>query len=239
MTRYTRIALLLVSALVPGTRAAAQTVPSPLEYVESVHSLHVFGGGLLTDPDVNITDSTSVGFGPRSAPVLGLRYQLRASGPISVEASVGWSPSERKLFAPEYVDDSTRVVGRDLGVSVPATLVMADIGVRFHFTGDRTWNRLAPFAVGTGGLVADIRGTFDEEAEAQLADDDLFRFGPTFAVGAGLGTDWFPARNVSVRLEAQGRLWRMEPPQSFVLPRTDRSEWNPVGGLTVGAAYHF
>ena len=40
----------------------------------------------------------------------------------------------------------------------------------------------------------------------EIVDDARFRFGPSFAVGAGLGTDWFPVPNASLRVEATGRL---------------------------------
>ena len=240
MTRITRTALLLVSALLTGAgTAAAQTINSPFQRIETTQSIHVFGGYLVSERDVDLTDSTSADFGFAPAPVIGLRYQIRASGPLSVEAAVGFSPSSRRLFAPNFLNDSTRVEAEDLEVEVPASLVTTDLGLRFHFTGPRTWNGLAPFVMGMGGLAADVSGDHDEEKEAALEDNQRFRFGPSFAVGAGLGTDWFPTRNISLRLELQGRLWRMETPEGFTVTRAERSEWNRVGGLTVGGAIHF
>jgi hypothetical protein len=241
MMRLSRTALLAALALVAGARAAgAQTIPSPYQHIDPAQSIGITLGYLLTDADVSLTDSTSAEMGHRSAPVVGLRYQVRASGPLSVDASVSASHGERKLFAPDFNADSTAVVAEDLGINVPSTVVMADVGLRFHLTGSRTWNGLAPFVAGNGGIVADIQGTLEEETTAELGATEVFRFGPSFAVGAALGTDWFPRQNASLRLELQGRLWRLHTPTGFLLDRTtEPSEWNPVLGITVGGAIHF
>jgi len=241
MMRLSRTALLAALALAAGARAAAaQTVPSPYQFIEPSQSIGITAGYLWTDPDITLTDSTSAAMGHASSPVIGARYQLRATGPISVDFGLAVSPGERKLFAPAYNADSTQVTAGDLGVTVPSTIVMADVGLRFHVTGARTWNGLAPFMAGSGGIVGDIRGTLDEETDAELDATEVFRFGPSFAVGAALGTDWFPRQNTSFRLELQGRLWRMRTPTGFQVDRTqEQTEWNPLVGLTVGGAIHF
>lgn len=238
MMRLSRTVLLLALALAAGARAAAaQTIPSPYDYIEQTQAIGLFGGYLLTDPDVSITDSTSVALGPQSGPVFGIRYQVRAAGPLSIDASVGVSPTERRLFGTTTNTDSAFTGVVDLETTVPATVVMADVGLRFYVTGPRTWNGLAPFVIGAGGMVGDIRGTFAKEVD--VTDNARFRFGPSFAVGAGLGTDWFPVPNASLRVEAMGRLWRMKTPSGFLAPTDERSQWNPAVGITVGGALHF
>lgn len=240
MMRLSRTAL-LASALLLGARAAAaQTISSPYDYIERSQGVGFTVGYLFTDPNVALDTATSAEMGHQSAPVFGVRYHVRASGPLSVDGAVSMSPGERKLFTPQYTADSLDIDAVDTGTTLPSTVVMADLGLRFHLTGARTWNGLAPFIAGSGGLVADVRGTFNEEREADLAEGERFRFGPTFAVGAALGTDWFPRQNTSLRLELQGRLWKLETPPGFLIDRdTEESQWNPVVGLTVGGAIHF
>ncbi|HEX2079186.1 MAG TPA: hypothetical protein VHG08_15785 [Longimicrobium sp.] len=238
--RLSRTALLLASALAAGARAtAAQTIPSPYEYIEATQSPGAFAGFIIADPDISISDSVSVPMGPRSGPVFGVRYQIRAAGPLSIEGGLGLLLTDRRLFDAEFDAETDVVTTTDLGTTVPATVGMADVALRFHLTGPRTWNGLAPFVAGTGGFVGDLRGTFAEE-EVAVDSTEFFRFGPSFAVGAGLGTDWFPARNVSLRVEASGRLWRMRTPSGFLPnPDAERREWNPAVGVTVGGAIHF
>jgi hypothetical protein len=240
MMRFTRTALLLALALAASVRAvAAQTIPSPYRHIEQTQSVGVFGGYMFSDPDIGLTDSTSLPIGPRSGPLFGARYQVRASGPLSVEGSIGVNLTDRRLFGVVTRADSSIGDAVDLETTVPATLLMADVGLRFHLTGARTWNGLAPFVVGTGGLAADMRGTFEEEEDVR--DEALYRLGPSFAVGAGLGTDWFPASNASIRIEAGARLMRMETPNAFLGndPNAERSEWNPAVSISVGGAFHF
>ena len=238
MMRLSRTVLLLALALAAGARAAAaQTIPSPYDYIEQTQAIGLFGGYLFTDPDASITDSTSVPLGPQSGPVFGIRYQVRAAGPLSIDASVGVSPTERRLFGTTTNTDSAFTGVVDLETTVPATVLMADVGLRFFVTGPRTWNGLAPFVIGAGGMVGDVRGTFGKEAD--IDENARFRFGPSFAVGAGLGTDWFPVPNASLRVEAMGRLWRMSTPSGFLAPTDERSQWNPAVGITVGGALHF
>lgn len=239
MMRFSRTVLLLALSLAAGARAvAAQTIPSPYEYIEQTQATGLFAGFLFMDPDVGTTDSTSLPLGPRSGPVFGVRYQVRASGPLSVEGSIGISPTDRRLFGSELNADSTFTEPVDLETTVPATVLMADVGLTFHLTGPRTWNGLAPFVGAGGGVVGDVQGHQAEETD--IPDAALFRFGPSFAVGARLGTDWFPTSNASIRVEAQGRLWRTSTPSGFLPSRSDeRSEWNPVVGISVGGALHF
>ncbi|HEX8391281.1 MAG TPA: hypothetical protein VF665_02900 [Longimicrobium sp.] len=240
MTRVPRTALLLAAALVAMARSAsAQDVPSPIRDVTTTQAVHVFAGYLVPSRGVQITDSTEVNFGPKPAPMLGVSYELRATGGLNLQLAVGFSPSERRLFTPEYVDDSTRVEAVDTGVDVPSGIVTTDVALLFHLTGPRTWHSLAPYVLLGGGIVADVRGTFQEEADLDLSGTQLYRFGPTFALRTGLGTDWFVSDNLSIRGELQGRLWRTSPPDAFVVPVRERSEWNQVGAVTVGAAFHF
>lgn len=240
MMRLSRIAL-LASVLLLGARAAgAQTITSPYRYVETTQSVGVILGYQWTNTEITLPDSTEVPVGPKSGPVYGIRYALRASGPLTLEAAVTVMPTERQLYGPVFNEDSSAITVEDLEVAVPSTVVSLDIGGRFHVTGPRTWNGLAPYVGASAGLVADVRGTFDEEEEADLTESERFRFGPSFAVGAALGTDWFASRSTSIRVELSGRLWSFKTPSGFTfLRRTGLDEWNPVLGLSVGGAFHF
>lgn len=239
MMRLSRTApLVALSLLLAAASAAAQTIPSPYQYIESSQRMGAFVGYLFLSPDVSLNDTLDIGIAPRSAPVFGLRHGVRVSGPLDFQTTLSVIPSSRDLWTVEYSADSLVVTPVPAEESVASTLVSLDVGLRLGLTGPRTWRGLAPFVGATGGLIADVRGTF--EAEEDFREDVLFRFGPAFALGANLGTDWFPAPNTSLRLELQGHLWRVSPPTGFApLRATAPSEWNPGAGVTVGAAIHF
>ena len=235
----TRTALLLLLALLPGARAAAQSVPSPIRYIAETQAVNVYGGYLFTTPGIAISDSVTVDFGPQDAPVFGARYQVRVGGPFNVEAGLAYSPARRKVFAAARAPaDTTQITPDDTGLTTAAQIMMLDLGLRFSFTGPRTWHGLAPYAVLQGGFVTDLGGVRAEEKD--IPERERFDFGPSFAVGAHLGTDFYPSRTVSIRLELQNRLWRMESPEGFFpRGRVPESEWNATTGVVAGASIHF
>jgi hypothetical protein len=159
MNRISRTAFAVLAALAVGAGdAAAQTVSSPFRYLDRKTSVEAFGGYLFTDAEVTIDTANVAEFGPRSAPVFGMRAARRLAGPLSAELMLGFSPSERKLIAAAEGQDSAFTGPLDTGSTVGAPLLMAEAGIRFHVTGDRTYRGFAPFILATGGLVADVGG---------------------------------------------------------------------------------
>lgn len=232
--------LLAVLALLAATAGAAgaQSIDSPYRYIQRGQSLSFFGGYLFASPSLTLNDSVSVDIGPRSAPVFGARYQLRFGGPLAAELSLGFSPSDRKVYTAEALRDSTEIRPIDTGRTATSPIAMAELGVVFNLTGPRTWNGLAPFVKATGGLAAEIGGT--DEAEENVPEGKRFDFGPAFAVGAGIGTDYFPTERLSVRLELHGRLWRLSAPDGLTPLGDDGiGGWANASAVTLGAAYHF
>lgn len=234
--RRSRIALAVLAVLLLGAGTGqAQQIPSPYEYIERTQSLGGFVGYVRTSTSLEVTDSTDAEFGPRSAPLFGLRYGMRFSGPLSGEASLGFMPTDRKLYAGASATDSVDAVPVETGETTGAALLIGDANLRFHLTGPRTWRGLAPFVVGSGGIVVDVAGTGD--AEKEIPETLRFDFGPTFAVGAGVGTDWFPSDRLSLRVELFDKLWNIDAPAGF--RSRARSAWKHNLGATIGAALHF
>lgn len=235
--RRTLIAALALGALFGvGSALRAQTIPSPIRYVDPKQSFGISGGYLFTSPALEINDET-IEFGPQSAPLVTARYQIRFGGPLSGEARVGFSPTRRKVYAPTTEPDPELFVPEEVGEE-DAALLLGEAGLVFHLTGPRTWNGLAPFLLGTGGLALDLAGGSDLEED--IPENARFEFGPSFALGLGAGTDWFPTRRLSVRLEAMDHLWKIEAPtQIEALADANLSEWKHNFSLSLGAAFHF
>jgi hypothetical protein len=230
-TLIATFALLLGSA--PG--ALGQRITSPFRYIEPKQSVGLFGGYLVTDPSIAFDSTTQVSPGPRSAPIVGVRYQLRFGGPLSGEVAVAFSPTEREVLAPST--DPARPAPQRTGATTDAQLLIGDVGLVLHLTGPRTWHGLAPFLAANGGVVADVAGS--GEAEEGISETARFDFGPSFAVGGGIGTDWFPSQRFSVRLEVRDRLWRIDVPEGLRPTRQEISEWTNNATFALGAALHF
>lgn len=238
MRRSRTAALLLPVLALAATagRADAQQIPSPYRYVETTQGIQLFGGWLLTDPEVGIREDVSAAFGPQDAPILGARYLIRLSGPLDGEVGVGFSPSERRLFTRSPAGDSLSPV--DTGETADAPLLLAEAGLRFDLTGGRTWRGLQPYLGATGGLVAEL-GSRDA-AEDDLSETERVDFGPGLALGLKLGADWNPSDRWTAFAEVSDRLWKVEIPPAFLSEEADDdSEWTNNVGLVAGLSLRF
>jgi hypothetical protein len=219
------LALIGASVLLPPT-LDAQQIRSPYRYVEETHSIGVFAGYLSTqrgDPAV----------GPQSAPIVGLRYNLRLSGPLSIEVNSSFAPTHRDILVYRTAEGEAAPTGE----TAPLNLFTIGGGLLFHVTGDRTWNRIAPY-VGLGGAIASNlarRTAF----EAEIPENQWFDFGPAFAVDLAAGTDVFLAERVSLRIQAWDRLIRLRVPEGLIGSQRADNQWTNNLGISLGTAFHF
>lgn len=237
--RRPSVALLVLAAVAVAAPAAAQPITSPYRYLDRTQSITPYVGYWALSSSVTIDDSTSAEFGARSAPVIGVRYNARLTGPLQAEVNVAYSPAERKIYlADATAADTTQVRPVFTGEYADAPVVLAEAGFRFQLTGTRSYRGFAPFVTGTLGAAAELGA--EDEAEEELPERERFDFGPTFALGLGLGTDVFLGERLSVRTEASGRLWQYTVPPGFAPRAVDPvRQWRPSVALTVGGAFHF
>lgn len=237
MKRTLRAVVPAIAALLVAAAGSAQTVPSSYRYIQHAKSLNFYGGWLQTDPELALPDSQSAELGVRSAPIFGVRAAIRVGGPLSVEGGLAFAPTERKLYDVDVLSDSSRVPD-DTGVTSSELLMLAEFGLRFHVTGERTFRGFAPFVLASGGVAAMVGGS--NATEDSIASARRFDFGPALAVGTGAGVDYFASDRVSLRAELTYRLWRLTAPEGMVPAGTrDRTSWKGNGGVSVGVGYHF
>jgi hypothetical protein len=221
MRRVTLLVLILSALWSP---LAAQSVPSPYRFLEKVQTLSLQAGYISTQ-------TGSRDLGPRSAPIVTLEYLGRFAGPLSGTVALSYLPSERTVY--EFATASGLTPLGD----VDAKLLQANAGLEFTLTGARTWHSLAPFVGANGGLIMDLAGVSKIEKDAELTEEQRIEFGPSFAVGASLGADWFLNERLSIRAVGRGHLWRFQTPAG--LAGTERNDWLKNGGGTLGLAFHF
>lgn len=220
--RSATLAALMV--FLPGV-ISAQSIPSPYRFIETKHEVGIYAGYLAID-------GGKADVAPDPGPLVGARYNYHFTGPLSGEVGLGLVPTNRDVKT--RLGTSTTLSDVEQTESL---LLLAEAGLRFHFTGARAWRGLAPYALLTGGLVADLAGT--GTLEQQIQEVDRFSFGPTFAASVGLGSQFFLTDNVSIRAEARDYVWRLSYPDLFSGIVTEDNEWANNFGLTVGGAIHF
>ncbi|MDB4949984.1 MAG: hypothetical protein JWM27_2633 [Gemmatimonadetes bacterium] len=238
MKRATRIAALILPALLLAAGALrAQHIPSPYTFLPQKQGLGLYAGYLLTDPTVSVDSVQTADFGPQSAPLIGLDYNLRVSSALVLRAGVAVSPSERKVYRAGVTSDSNTVSPVYSGSKASMPLAIVDVGMRLNLTGSRTYRGLAPWVAAGGGVVSWLKKTSPLEADVPAAE--RFTFGPAFALSLQAGTDWYPTPRLSLGVHAADYLWKLKVPRGFVGGVTKSSEWTNNLGVTAGAAIHF
>ena len=212
-------AAVLALTLAPSW-ADAQSIPSPYSY---------FGAKKETGPVVGYMSAATgrFGYGPPGGALLGLRWGIELTGPLSFETVAGVVSGSRDIVNPGR-DEGERKVGE-----ADVQLMTLDARLKFGLTGDRTWHKIAPFIVFGGGMAFDLAGV--DPLEDDLAPEDRFAFGNSFFGTLGGGTRWFLTDRFGVRADAVFSLWKLKTPPGFSDPERDfgnveESEW--VRGLS-------
>jgi hypothetical protein len=198
-----------------GSSLAAQTVgsvPDRSPYLD-LHDGMRFGvvaGWLATGHD-------AVGVGPKSAPMLGLRYDLAVGGPVYLTGSLFGVSTTRTVL-----DYTKSAANRDIGTQSTG-LVNANIAVAMSLTGLRTWRHLQPLIdLGVG-----ITG-----APGDKADVSGMKLGTMLSFSYGFGVRYSTGRNSEFRFDLNQYWWQIKYPDLYRSTQGDPVAIKPTGGLS-------
>lgn len=221
--------LILITAF--AASAHAQRIDSPYQFLDHSQFGGVWGGYVSTSE--GRLDS-----GPQPAPIFGVNWALRVSGPFALYVDVGFMPTTRT------VRDTTFAAADSLFTSIgeaDISLLTAMASLRFNLPGARTWHRLQPFVIAGAGMAVDVAS--GSAIEADMQPNERFDFGTSFAEQLGIGTDWFPSSRVSLRVEARDMFWKLPVPEVYRLTeigaRFPGSDWEQNFALAAGLSIHF
>jgi opacity protein-like surface antigen len=225
--------ILAAAAALPfsASPAAGQRIDSPYRFLDHGQFLGVYGG------HVGVQEGR-IGIGPEAAPILGVNWALRVSGPFAIGVDVGYISTTRTVRDTVFdaVDSTFTALGE---ADVQLLTVMGNL--RVNLTGARTWHSLQPHVVLGAGVAVDLasRSALEDEFDSTRRYD----FGTSFAGQFGAGVDWFPTSRVSLKLDARNMLWKLSIPDAFRLTENGRSlpgsEWEQNLALTAGLSFHF
>jgi hypothetical protein len=226
--RFTGLLVLAASALVVAS-GEGQTINSPYRFIELSQSGGGFGGFLSTR-------AGTVGFGPESGSVGGVRYAMRLSGPFNIEADLAYFPTRRAVLDTVVVDSARRRVG-----TTDMNMLMLMASLRFNLTGQRTWHRVQPFILFGAGGISDLSSEGEEE---EIVPADIrYDFGTSFAGLFGAGLEWYASDRITLRVDGRNTLWQIKTPEPFLRGdlgvNTPEREWISNGFISVGLALRF
>jgi hypothetical protein len=217
--------MVLLAVISWGSRVDAQTIDSPYRYIETKNAVTVFAGYIAVDEG-------AFDMAPRSAPYFGARYGRHLTGPLYGDVGFGLSATDRAAFFRESAEGPLVPLGE-----TDLVMMVGEAGLRFSLTGPRTWRGVAPYLGATLGFVSDL--TSGDTFELDVPADQLFRFGPGFAVAGGLGSDFFLTEQFSLRADLRDHLWRLTYPGGLSGTGQREDEWTHNFSFTLGGAYHF
>ncbi|MCU0649849.1 MAG: hypothetical protein MUF00_17800 [Gemmatimonadaceae bacterium] len=216
-------------ALLVGARALTAQIGhnptrTPYADVTARQTVTVFSGHFraLRDPG---------GVAPQSAPLAGVRYDLRLGGPAHLTGRLQTIFSERNVIDPTR-PAATRRIGTQ-----SATMTAADLGLTLALTGPKSYRRLVP-TLGIGvGVISNFAG----------ADTAGYSFGTKFAFTGGFGMRYVSRSRWSAHGELTGLMYALSYPPSFFEASSDgtpvvnssigRNAWRLNRTLTLGVTY--
>ena len=213
------LACLVFPLLIKG-EGTAQTVPSVYRFLERAQEAGPFAG--------QVTFSTGrFGYGPKGGILLGGRYGVHVSGPVSLEGVLGVIQGERDIVSPGR-DEGDRVIG-----SADVMMAKADAALRFSLTGHRAWHGLSPSLILGGGIRFDTAE--QDPIEETLDAADRFELGKSFVGSLGLSTHWYLSDQFTLRGDGLFSLSRLGTPPGFSdaargFEGVEKAEW--VQGLS-------
>jgi hypothetical protein len=225
-----KVFCVVLLALGVATPTAAQVghVPerSPYRDLEYSQELTFTGGYVRMRHD-------PAGIAPKSAPTLGLRYEITLAGPFAMSSEITHTLSSRDVIDP-LKPKATRAIGtQTAGVS------SVDLAMVMNLTGRKSWHSLVP----------QVRGGVGMERSAAKDDSSGFAFGTPFAFVFGGGVKLVPGGRFQLRADVTDRIFKLGYPDAYfrlatdntaVLDeRTPRSFYTHHTALTVGVSYLF
>ncbi len=179
--------------------------------------------------------SAPASVGPRSAPMVGLRYDIQLAGPAQLSVRSAYVPTERNVLDPRQ-----RAGQRDVGTR-SAPMLLNDLGITVNVTGDRSWHRLVPLLQIGGGTASDLKPSLDV---------GNYSFGTTFALTFGGGVRYVTGGRFEFRADVTDYLYSYRYPGTYfsatqagddpvLAVGSSRSRWRHNAGLTLGVTWRF
>ena len=216
----------LLAALPAAAQVGHDPATSPYSDLEYSQELTLMAGYTKARHD-------PAGVAPKSAPMVGLRYEWSLTGPLALSSEVTHTFANR-----DVVDPSKPRATRNIG-SESAPVTSADLALALNLTGRKSWHRLVP----------QVRAGLGVVSSPAKDESSGFAFGTPFAFTFGGGVKLVPGGRMQLRADLTDRIFKLSYPDSYYRNASDntavldaqtpRSFYTHHLGLTVGVSYLF
>lgn len=211
--KKTRFALALLIAFAPVAGAqVVGTLPdkSPFVDLHDGPQLGLVGGWLAAGHD-------AVGVNAKSAPIIGVRYDLSLGGPVYVTGTVFGTTTNRTIL--DYTKPAAR---RNTGTQ-DFELVDANVALALSLTGRRTWHRIQPLVNIGAGVVTGL---------GDKGDISGYSFSTAFQFSYGAGVRLVTSSRSEFRLDINQYWWNVKYPPLYRSTQGDPVAIKPTGSLS-------
>jgi hypothetical protein len=207
-----------------AAQVGTQPDKSPYQDFTFHEDLSVFGGYFTGS-------AGAANIGPRSSPLMGVRYGLHVAGPAEVSFRLSRAFSSRNVIDPKLLG-----AARNLGTETDG-LWIADAAINIALTGQKSFHSFVP-VLGFGIGVASSGGSLDAGG---------YSFGTGFAIQFGGGLKFVTHGPFGARIDVSDYLWQLSYPGGYYLAPTGgtavlqtgqaQNEWTHNGVVTFGITY--
>lgn len=171
----------------------------------------VFAGWLTTGLD-------PVGFRGKSAPIVGLRYDVLLSSPAYFSLRMFGVSSEHDVY------DATKAQANRLVGTAPTRQLGVESAIELSLTGTRTWHGVQPLIRGGVGFIAGVGNQFDQGG---------FATGASVLYSYGMGLRFPTGKNGEFRADGTWMIYQVRYPEHFrTTARADDTPLRASGSLT-------
>lgn len=158
-----------------------------------------------------------VGVNAKSAPTIGVRYDLPIGGPVYATGMIFGTGTSRTIL-----DYTKSAAARNVGTQSFA-LLNANVALALSLTGKRTWHHLQPLVNIGVGVVSGLGDKQDISGDT---------FGTTFEFSYGAGVRYVTGSRSAFRLDLNQYWWELKYPPLYRSTQGDPIAIKPAGSLT-------
>jgi len=192
----------LATILIPAPAFAQQeSIESPYRWID-----HSMRAGLYVG--YVFTSRGNLDQGPGSSPIVGGRFRVRVSNPLTFEVTVGYGSSDLwvtdpRLEVPSIVD------------TVNSDWLLIEANAQLWLTGARSVKRFQPYLLIGGGILQGISEEVSDVFAAPGLEPYRFNIGTTPSLSLGAGAEWDISDRLGLSFDLRDHLWKLKSPDAF------------------------
>ena len=192
----------LVTVLAPASAfAQEESIDSSYRWIDRSMRAGLYVGYVFTSRG-------NLDQGPGSSPIIGGRFRMRLSNPLTFEVNVGYGSSDLWVTDPRL--DVPAIVD-----TTQSDWLLIEAYLQLSLTGARSVKSFQPYVFIGGGILQGISEEVSDVFAAPGLDPYRFNIGTTPSLSVGVGAEWDISERLGLGLEIRDHIWKFNSPDAF------------------------